>query len=767
MAHVPGERDEHPYRSGCARRRAASIAGRAVLRRPTPHLVLAAGRDGGARSSSTFAIQLGSQRKEGCRRGWLRACGGAVVMLALATGVLSLVPGPTIVVSSPSSSSSSACSSSRRWHRVRLDRRALQPLPGPAIARVRARRQPPGRARSALVADRGVGGHRRRRLRGRRRGARASSGSASRSATTALPYLNYSARWLLDESARPTRAPARPETGYWRLSRAPARRFGPGDAAAASATPSHDRRSGRDAAQRRRRLRHRGLIVHPGGVSELYLGQVNGSADRSGDGCRHAHRHREGVRRRDPPLRSRRRPPAVGVGHRRPRARTAHPRVSDGSPVSTDLRRRPAPSASPASATSATRSASSARWPPGAAIVDLSDRDVLTVTGRDRLQLARLPDLAAPHRARAGRVRRDPAARPARTHRARGTRARRRRDHLASADRRYRRAGSSPSSTGCGSCCAWRGGRPRDPSSRPGHARGGAGRRSDHATAAGPTASRWSGATRGQRWHGGGHQYATAPPPPCGRVDLPRDPLEPTASASCAAACPAAGSLALEALRIAAWRPRAATEVDETTIPHELDWLRSAVHLTKGCYRGQETVAKVHNLGHPPRRLVMLHLDGSDGRAARPGDVVTSETSAIGRVTARPSTTSWARSRSRSSSAPPTRPPSCASRPRTASTSPPPRRSSCRRTPAPTPTSRASPASAPSAGDGLSVDHRTLMASSTAAEELPTARAPHPATARCAHGESSGVGFGPRDRADPRGRRRRLFEQYVRVERRQ
>jgi folate-binding protein YgfZ len=71
-----------------------------------------------------------------------------------------------------------------------------------------------------------------------------------------------------------------------------------------------------------------------------------------------------------------------------------------------------------------------------------------------------------------------------------------------------------------------------------------------------------------------------------------------------------ASEAALNALRIAAWRPRQATEVDERSIPHELDWLRTAVHLNKGCYRGQETVAKVHNLGHPPRRLVLLHLDG-------------------------------------------------------------------------------------------------------------------------------------------------------------
>ncbi|HET8617225.1 MAG TPA: folate-binding protein [Actinomycetales bacterium] len=72
-----------------------------------------------------------------------------------------------------------------------------------------------------------------------------------------------------------------------------------------------------------------------------------------------------------------------------------------------------------------------------------------------------------------------------------------------------------------------------------------------------------------------------------------------------------AGTWALEALRVAAWRPRLGHETDHRTIPHEVDWLRTAVHLHKGCYRGQETVARVHNLGRPPRRLVMLHLDGS------------------------------------------------------------------------------------------------------------------------------------------------------------
>ncbi|WP_449283182.1 CAF17-like 4Fe-4S cluster assembly/insertion protein YgfZ [Leucobacter sp.] len=84
----------------------------------------------------------------------------------------------------------------------------------------------------------------------------------------------------------------------------------------------------------------------------------------------------------------------------------------------------------------------------------------------------------------------------------------------------------------------------------------------------------------------------------------------------------AAGLLALEALEVRAWRPAQHADTDERSIPHELDWLRTAVHLTKGCYRGQETVAKVHNLGHPPRRLAMLHLDGSGGELPVAGALV-------------------------------------------------------------------------------------------------------------------------------------------------
>ncbi|NDE69485.1 MAG: folate-binding protein, partial [Microbacteriaceae bacterium] len=73
-----------------------------------------------------------------------------------------------------------------------------------------------------------------------------------------------------------------------------------------------------------------------------------------------------------------------------------------------------------------------------------------------------------------------------------------------------------------------------------------------------------------------------------------------------------AGTMALDALRVEAHRPAGPNEIDEKALSHEFDWLATAVHLNKGCYRGQEAVAKVHNLGHPPRRLVFLHLDGSE-----------------------------------------------------------------------------------------------------------------------------------------------------------
>jgi folate-binding protein YgfZ len=89
---------------------------------------------------------------------------------------------------------------------------------------------------------------------------------------------------------------------------------------------------------------------------------------------------------------------------------------------------------------------------------------------------------------------------------------------------------------------------------------------------------------------------------------------------------PLAGVAAYEALRVEARRPRFGLDSDHRTIPNELQWLHTAVHLDKGCYRGQETVARVHTLGRPPRRLTLLHLDGSENRLpARGADVLLGE----------------------------------------------------------------------------------------------------------------------------------------------
>jgi folate-binding protein YgfZ len=92
-----------------------------------------------------------------------------------------------------------------------------------------------------------------------------------------------------------------------------------------------------------------------------------------------------------------------------------------------------------------------------------------------------------------------------------------------------------------------------------------------------------------------------------------------------------AGVWAYEAHRVAALRPRLGVDTDERTIPHEVGWIGSAVHLDKGCYRGQETVARVHNLGKPPRMLVLIHLDGSADRPVA-GDPVLAGGRTVGRL---------------------------------------------------------------------------------------------------------------------------------------
>jgi folate-binding protein YgfZ len=130
----------------------------------------------------------------------------------------------------------------------------------------------------------------------------------------------------------------------------------------------------------------------------------------------------------------------------------------------------------------------------------------------------------------------------------------------------------------------------------------------------------WPGVTEG------GTSYATGEP---GRIRawrlvlVPRADLDAQIDARLASGWMLAGTWATEAERISAHRPRAALEVDGTSLPHEYDWLRTAVHLHKGCYRGQETVAKVHNVGRPPRRLTFLYLDGSSHLLPEPGATLT------------------------------------------------------------------------------------------------------------------------------------------------
>ncbi|TWP43386.1 folate-binding protein YgfZ [Lentzea tibetensis] len=93
-----------------------------------------------------------------------------------------------------------------------------------------------------------------------------------------------------------------------------------------------------------------------------------------------------------------------------------------------------------------------------------------------------------------------------------------------------------------------------------------------------------------------------------------------------------AGSWAFEALRVESLQPRLGIDTDERTIPHEINLIKRAVHLNKGCYRGQETVAKVHNVGRPPRRMLLLHLDGSPEVQPETGDPVTLDGRTVGRV---------------------------------------------------------------------------------------------------------------------------------------
>ena len=117
-----------------------------------------------------------------------------------------------------------------------------------------------------------------------------------------------------------------------------------------------------------------------------------------------------------------------------------------------------------------------------------------------------------------------------------------------------------------------------------------------------------------------------------GSIDLivARDRLSGAAAELVRRGATLAGTWAYEALRIAARVPRFGLDTDHRTIPHEVGWIETAVHLTKGCYRGQETVARVYNLGHPPRRLVFLNLDGSVDQLPAHGDPVELDGTTVG-----------------------------------------------------------------------------------------------------------------------------------------
>ncbi|OLL75320.1 Folate-dependent protein for Fe/S cluster synthesis/repair in oxidative stress [Pseudonocardia sp. Ae168_Ps1] len=115
-------------------------------------------------------------------------------------------------------------------------------------------------------------------------------------------------------------------------------------------------------------------------------------------------------------------------------------------------------------------------------------------------------------------------------------------------------------------------------------------------------------------------------------VVVPRDATGTWWSALTAAGARAAGTIAFEALRVESRAPRLHRDTDDRTIPHEVGWIGPAVHLTKGCYRGQETVARVANLGRPPRRQVLLLLDAGDEELPRTGDPVRRDDRTVGRV---------------------------------------------------------------------------------------------------------------------------------------
>jgi tRNA-modifying protein YgfZ len=84
----------------------------------------------------------------------------------------------------------------------------------------------------------------------------------------------------------------------------------------------------------------------------------------------------------------------------------------------------------------------------------------------------------------------------------------------------------------------------------------------------------------------------------------------------------------LEPLRIQAGTPVWGRELDEAILPAEAGLDETHVSFTKGCYPGQEPIARLHYRGRPNRRLRVLEVAD-----AKPGDEIVHEGKAVGRVT--------------------------------------------------------------------------------------------------------------------------------------
>jgi len=114
-------------------------------------------------------------------------------------------------------------------------------------------------------------------------------------------------------------------------------------------------------------------------------------------------------------------------------------------------------------------------------------------------------------------------------------------------------------------------------------------------------------------------------------TDVGVDVFVPTGSKDAVAAAlgvPAVADEAAEILRVERGRPRYGVDLDDSVIPQEAGLNERAVSFTKGCYVGQETVARLHYRGKPNRHLRGLRLSAPAAR----GDVLRLGGKEVGRL---------------------------------------------------------------------------------------------------------------------------------------